>query len=206
MIETYHRNINQQELQELTSRKPSMWTKIERFSMKLIAITMILLIPFLIIDKFFPVPSQTEGIIVIVLFTISIAMSIYWTKRDPIIAFEKQRKENNEIEIIRCSTNRAIKREDPEDFGVSFYLDTEDGRTLYLQGQYLDILEYDKQFPNSEFELIRTKNTKELIDFKVKGNYFEPEKTLQAFTMEDFKKGFVPEDGEILDIEFEKIK
>ena len=166
---------------------------------------MVLLIPFLIVDKFFQVPSQTEGIIVIVLLLISITLTIYWTRRDPEIAFEKQSTETNEIEIIHCKTSRAIKREDPEDFGVSFYLDTEDGRALYLQGQYLDILEYE-QFPNTEFELIRTKNTKELIDFKVKGKYFEPERTLEPFTKDDYGKGVVPEDGDILDIEFEKIK
>ncbi|MGB6034911.1 MAG: hypothetical protein WBG42_01495 [Cryomorphaceae bacterium] len=173
--------------------------------MKLIAALMVLLIPFLIIDKFFPVPSQTEEIIVIILLTISIAVTIYWTKRDPVIAFEKQSKETNELEIIHCRTNRAIKREDPEDFGVSYYLDTEDGRTLFLQGQYLDLLEYE-QFPNTEFELIRTKTTKELIDFKVKGKYFAPERTLEPFTKDDYKKGLVAEDGAILDIEFEKIK
>ena len=205
MIKIYHRDTNQQEFQELAARQPSTWTKIERFSMKLIATTMVLLIPFLIIDKFFPVPSQTEGIIVIVLLLISITVTIYWTRKDPEIAFEKQSKETNEIEIIHCNTSRAIKREDPEDFGVSFYLDTEDGRTLFLQGQYLDMLEYE-QFPNTEFELIRTKNTKELIDFKVKGRYFEPERTLEPFTKDDYKKGIVPEDGAILDIEFEKIK
>lgn len=174
--------------------------------MKLIATTMVFLIPFLIIDKFFPVPSQTERIIVMVLPLIAVMVTIYWTKRDPVIAFEKHSSKTSEIEIIHCTTKRAIKREDPEDFGVSFYLDTEDGRTLFLQGQYLDMLESDKQFPNSEFELVRTKSTKEFIDFKIKGNFFEPEKILKAFSKDDYEKGIVPEAGEILEIEFDKIK
>lgn len=206
MIEIYHREINKQEFRELASRQPSTWKKIERFSMRLIAVMMVLLIPFLIIDKFFQVQSHTEGIIVMGLLIIAVIVTIYWTKGDPVIAFEKQSSKTSEIEIIHCTTKRAIKREDTEDFGVSFYLDTEDGRTLFLQGQYLDMLESDKQFPNSEFELVRTKTTKEFIDFKIKGNFFEPEKLLKAFSKDDYEKGIVPEDGEVLEIEFDKIK
>jgi hypothetical protein len=209
MIETHLRPINSFERRQLLSRQASSWKKFERIAMKFIIVLLVFLAPLLIADSLLEIPPQKELATLIVLLLGAVAVTFRWQKKDPEVIYETHSKKmsyTGQVEVVRCKTTRAVKREDPEDFGVAFYIDTGDGRTLFLQGQYLDILEDEKQFPNTEFELYRLEETQEILDFKVSGKYFAPEKTLAAFTKEDYKKGIVPEDGNILETSIDKIK
>ena len=87
-------------------------------------------------------------------------------------------------------------------FGVAFYLavvDKGQPKTLFLWGQYLDELEYEKKFPNTEFEFIRNVDSDEFIDFKTSGKYFKEEKVLPGFDKEVWKSGQYPINGQLLD-------
>jgi hypothetical protein len=112
------------------------------------------------------------------------------------------------LEVLHVRTNRAIKREDPEDYGVAFYIDVVDDtkrKTLYLWGQHLDDLEYDNAFPNTEFVVTRRVDIKETIDIKLLGKPFRPEKTLPPFDKDIWKSGKYPADGELLDIRIDEV-
>ncbi|MCO5240150.1 MAG: hypothetical protein M9904_08835 [Chitinophagaceae bacterium] len=163
-----------------------------------------MLLPLLIYSRYYPVASTIQAIYSVVVVALSIYLCLRWTKKyEGGISNRKQIADINlaQIEVVKVKTNRAIKREDPEDFGIAYYLDvTDDGqqKTLYLWGQYLDELEYEKQFPNTEFEFIRNVGSEEFIDFKTTGEYFEAERTLPAFDKEVWKSGNYPLNGQLL--------
>jgi len=164
---------------------------------------------FIVVDRIYPLSKNEEK----TAFFISLLISLIFTIRSAIKFLDESKKsEERPLSEIRAETtevktSRAIKREDPEDFGIAFYLDVVDKgkrKTLFLWGQYLDVLEYDQQFPNTHFEITRRSDTKWLMDIKVLGSYFEPEKVLSAF--KDQKWEDLPEDGDLLEIEIEEIK
>ena len=165
---------------------------------------MVLLIPFLLYKHYYPVPSTTQAIISIAIIALSTLLIFWWTKRyEGGLSASKQIADINStpVEVIKVKTCRAIQREDPEDFGTAYYIDViEDGqrKTLYLWGQYLDELEYEKVFPNTEFEITRRVGSDEFIDFKTTGHHFEAEKVLPAFGKEVWKSGNYPLNGQIL--------
>jgi hypothetical protein len=53
--------------------------------------------------------------------------------------------------------------------------------------------------------VIRRLDNKEVIELKIIGNSFRPEKVLLAFDMEFWRNGSTPNDGDILDVRFEDI-
>jgi hypothetical protein len=116
-----------------------------------------------------------------------------------------------QVEVVTIQTSRAIKREDPEDFGVAYYIavfHNNQHKTLFLWGQYLDELETEQLFPNTTFTFVRplhSSTSDEFIDFKVVGNYFEPERILPAFTRDVFKGGAYPMNGQLLDRAIDEI-
>ena len=175
-----------------------------------IFIVAVLLVPLLLYDKRHPVPSHIQLYSSIVILVIAaIITGVIMSKLHKHIGLPPKRPLREvKAELVRVKTSRAVKREDPEDFGVAFYLDvTQDGKrkTLFLWGQYLDELEYEQQFPNTEFVLIRRSDTKELIDIELKGTYFPPERTVPPFPDEIWKQGSFPSDGEIQDLKIEEI-
>lgn len=93
-----------------------------------------------------------------------------------------------------------MKRTDSEDFGTAYYLAVQvagEPRLLYRQGQYFDELA-EGLFPNTEFNLVRTLGTKELLNLELLGQSFLPERVLPAFAMANWQRGRTPEDGAIL--------
>ena len=163
---------------------------------------------FIFVDWICPLSKNEEK----TAFFIILFIALIFTIRSAITFLDASKKSGERpIAEIRAETtvvktSRAIKREDPEDFGIVFYLDVVDKgkrKTLFLWGQYLDVLEYDQQFPNTHFEITRRSDTKWLMDIKVLGSYFKPEKVLPAF--KDQKWEDLPEDGDLLEIEIEEI-
>jgi len=184
---------------------PGIYKQFESFLLKWLFVSVVLLFPFLLLGHYFPIASRIQAVYCIVCVLLSVCIVTVWTKRyKGGLGNRKQVVAMNTapVEIVKVKTNRAIKREDPEDYGIAFYLDVlENGqqKTLYLWGQYLDDLEYENQFPNTEFEFIRKPGSDEFIDFKVSGQYFNPERTLPPFEKAVWKSGNYPVNGQVLE-------
>lgn len=205
------RPYNSEEIKLLKSRKNSLWVHFENFGLKFIGITFVLLAPLLLYDKFIgKVSSETQLLILIPLLIISIGTVIYWMNKNGEIGWNK--KVNNEIkngkaQVLKIQTDKVFKRKQTYDLGSGFYIKISDNETLFLQGQYFDELQYGRKFPNTDFEIVRTKLTfNELVDIKSFGEYLKPEKKLKAFTKEQFDKNEVHWDGDLLEIPIEQIK
>ncbi|WP_153798777.1 hypothetical protein [Foetidibacter luteolus] len=205
MITTTIRNLTQDETQRQIKRLPSVYKRFENFVLKLIVVVLVLLAPLLIYDRFNPVPSHTQAVYCIVIVILAVLIVFWVTKKfEGGLTNSKQidNIKSGQVEVVKVQTTRAIKREDFEDFGVAFYLAVVDNgqpKTLFLWGQYLDELEYEKTFPNTEFEFIRKVGSDEFIDFKTSGQYFIEEKVLPAFDKEVWKTGRYPVNGQLLD-------
>ena len=159
------------------------------------------LFPVLAYDHFNPIPSNTQAIYCIVVVIVSFLITWQIKKRHGnglsnnkvITAIQSQ-----QLEEVVVNTDRAIKREDYEDFGIAYYIDVVhegERKTLFMWGQYLDILE---NFPNTAFTFVRKPGNDEFIDFKITGQYFKEEKTLPAFGKEIWDSGNFPVNGQLL--------
>ena len=204
MITSTIRKPIQEEKFRRLKRLPSAYKRFEAFMMKFIFVTLILLAPLLIYDHFQPVASSIQAVYSIIVVALSVFHCFRWTKKyEGGLSNKKQISDINSslVEVVKVKTNRAIKREDPEDFGVAYYVDVIDSgqrKTLYLWGQYLDELEFEKLFPNTEFEFVRKVGSDEFIDFKASGQYFDAERTLSAFGKDVWRSGNYPVNGQLL--------
>ena len=180
--------------------------------MKFIFISLALNIPLIVYNHFTPIASQTQPVYYILMLLVGLLLTFRITKKwDGGLSNTKYLEEINsgQAEVIHVKTTKAIKREDPEDFGIAYYIEVLDNgqpKTLFLWGQYLDELEYNETFPNTEFEFIRKKVSGELIDFKTIGQYFKEEKTLPPFDKADWDSGTFPINGQILEKTIEQIE
>lgn len=195
-----------EETNQLQCRLITFWGFIEKIGLKWIGLTLVTIVPLLILEK--NVSSKNQIIIVIVEQLVVVLAIFFWNKKDPEILYNKTLKKEidfTDVEVVNIKSYRVFKRKDPEDFGTGYYFDL-GKQTIYLQGQYLDLLNHSSKFPNSDFEIIRTKREKILIDYKTKGEYLKPEKTLKSFTNEQYKSGDFHNDGQIIDLNIEEIK
>jgi hypothetical protein len=105
--------------------------------------------------------------------------------------------------VTRFHATRAIRVEELEDEGSGYFLHLEDGRTLFLRGQYLFDLEENKRFPCSEFEVTRGPKSGAILSLVCCGSYFPSQKIIAPFRQPDLKA--VPMDGDIVAVPWEKI-
>ena len=211
MLKISHRPLTQNEIKSLKRNKFSNFIgDVEMIIGSFAFFTGIFIIPLLIYGKFYPVSSRIQDVTtIIILIIVPILTGIIFWKFKMIHYKPTKRIEEIIAEIWHIKTHRVIKREDPEDFGVGFYIDITDKvgkrKVLFLWGQYMDMLEFDKKFPNTEFKVIKRSDTKQILDIEVCGNYFEPEKTIPFFSEEDWQSGNYHEDGEIIEMSIDGI-
>ena len=184
---------------------------LSHFGKKWIVITLILLAPLLLYEKFVgKISSDTQLLTSVPLLVISIGIVMYWMRKNGEIGWNK--KVDNEIkngkaQILKIQTDKVYKRKESFDLGSGFYLKISENETLFLQGQYLNELEYSRKFPNSEFEVVSTALTlNELIGITPLGEYLNPEKELKAFTKEQFENNDVHYNGDLLKIPIEQLR
>lgn len=110
---------------------------------------------------------------------------------------------------------RSFTVEEFEDEGSHYYIELDDGRVLYLNGQYLYGFEeitddpdcnQQRSFPCTEFEVLRHKQAGYVIDIRCAGSVLEPEVVAPSFSKEQLRRG-IPEDGDIIeDKTYESLK
>lgn len=113
---------------------------------------------------------------------------------------------------------RAFEVSEREDEGYGYFIELEDGRVLFLQGQYL--YDYgpveddeepesnrDRLFPCTEFILHRHKKHDYLIELECKGTVLEPECVVPPLSNNHRKQGLNPDDEDIIaDRSYDEIK
>jgi len=103
-----------------------------------------------------------------------------------------------------------------EDEGSHYFLELEDGRVLFLSGQYLydyepvkegDEIVRPRRFPNADFVIHRHRVKRYVVDILCNGLVIEPEVVAPRFSPDDFGTTNIPEDGQIItDRTFEQLK
>jgi hypothetical protein len=131
-----------------------------------------------------------------------------WKSTEELIA-ELEAKNLVRREVYHA--RRAFQVEETEDEGSNYFVELADGRVLFISGQILYEYELDesgepRRFPCTEFELVLKSDTGDMIDLLCRGRALEPEVVAPAFTIEDFKSGWTPENLEILDKPYETLK
>ncbi|MFT3823589.1 MAG: hypothetical protein QM731_06690 [Chitinophagaceae bacterium] len=210
MIISTTRTITAGEKNVQVKKFPGIYQRFEGFVLKLMVIVMILLVPMLIYDHYNPVASNMQAIYCIVILILSVFIVNWLTNKYRGGFYNRQKEQEDEtvVEVVSVKTNRAIRREDPEDYGVAYYIDVvENGqrKVLYLWGQYLDELEFEGLFPNTEFEFVRRSGSDEFLSFKTAGQPFRQEKTLPPFGKDVWKSGIYPVNGQLLDLSIDEI-
>lgn len=120
---------------------------------------------------------------------------------------------------VTCTTYDvvdALRVQELEDEGSSYYLKLADGRVLFLQGQYL--YEYEgaepdgeskaepARFPARRFTIERTAESGLVMGLRDFGALVSISGTLKPFTLEDHENDRVPQDGEVLQIDFDTLR
>jgi hypothetical protein len=111
-----------------------------------------------------------------------------------------------QVEEWRVRVVDAIEVEELEDEGRQCYLELEDGRVLFVGGQYLyDSDEDDSdegdttpKFPNRDLLITRLPHAGDILALERLGEHFPPSVTLPPFSREDHEHDRVPEDGQLL--------
>lgn len=120
--------------------------------------------------------------------------------------------------VAVCSTFDvvdALRVEEFEDEGSGYYLKLADGRVLFLQGQYL--YEYENgedeegapvhaRFPADRFTVERTSASGIVLGVTDFGRLIPVSGVLRSFTPEEHEGHTVPQDGEILAVDFETLR
>ena len=127
-------------------------------------------------------------------------------------------EEKGSLTSADLQATRAFGVEEWEDEGPHYFLELVDGAVLYLNGQYLmdyEPLEDDEDdygprprlFPCTEFTVRRHVKGGYVVDIDCRGAALEPEVLAPTFSPEEFRRGAVPKDGEIIrDRSYDEIK
>jgi hypothetical protein len=100
----------------------------------------------------------------------------------------------------------ALRVEEAEDEGSSYYLRLADGRVLYLSGQYLYEYEEGGAFPCTRFTVVRAPASGMFLEMLALGPPLAPSGTLPPFTTVDHRADRVPSDGDVLTLDFESLR
>lgn len=109
------------------------------------------------------------------------------------------------VKSITYTIRDAIAVEESEDEGLSFYLLLDDGRTLFLSGQYL-YEPVEAGFPWTSFELIQAPVAGYTVRIVPLGSSLRPSRTRGPFKDAEYKSGLIPDDGAIAIRDFDALK
>lgn len=200
MIRNYQRDITDAERQLLLPHTPGLWKRLESFVLKWIFIFMLSFIPLILCAEIFDLKLM-DNIPVIMLWlvtTILITLSFAWREE---MSWKKsllyQDLERGKVNVTECRPVNAIQIEEDGNNGTAFFLDIEDGKTLFLKGQYLNRGQFS--FPSTDFEIIKAPRSGIIVDLIIKGDYLPPQDVRKPYTRDDYLDGKVPFDGDIIE-------
>jgi hypothetical protein len=100
--------------------------------------------------------------------------------------------------VTRFDATDAVAVEESEDEGLSYFVALDDGRVLFLSGQYLYEPVERGAFPARRFEVVRTALAGTVLSVTSLGPALAPGFTRSPFTDAEFRSANLPEDGAIL--------
>jgi hypothetical protein len=100
----------------------------------------------------------------------------------------------------------AIEVAEGEDEGRHFYLRLADRRVLFLSGQYLYEDVASRRFPAARITVIRAPESGIVLSMRAEGPYVAPSAIRPSFTERDRARGRIPDDGEILETDFDRLR
>jgi hypothetical protein len=110
------------------------------------------------------------------------------------------------VNVAYVKPSKVFKIEAARGFPIGFYLEVDYNKnvhTLYLSGTYLNEVNDDQKFPNTEFEICRDSISEDVIDIHLYGSYFQPE---QIFVGSDDTRIKMHKDGQLLSKPIDEIK
>jgi hypothetical protein len=125
-----------------------------------------------------------------------------------------QMEQKGLLQREKYEARRAFQVREFEDEGCQYFIELNDGSTLFLGGQYLyDYEPMDgarqqaRKFPTTEFVVLRDKRDGLIVDVIRSGNVIEPEVEVPSFTRADHESGRAPRDGDIIsDRSYDQLK
>lgn len=137
---------------------------------------------------------------------VSIAWYVYvqWRKQRALRRAAARRAREVAVGHVKSTTymiRDAIAVKEGEDEGLSFYLLLDDGRTLFLSGQYL-YEPVEAGFPWTSFDLVQAPVGGWIIRLVQGGPALIPSRTRGPFTDSEYRSGAVPEDCTIAPRDF----
>ena len=104
----------------------------------------------------------------------------------------------NQAEVTRFDVSRVEAVQTGDGRPPAFFLDTRDGHTLFLEGEYLRGPVAGGEFPSRHVETVRTPLARELLALSCSGGTISPARTHPPFSASERAAGRVPLDGDVL--------
>ena len=169
-------------------------------------------------------PAWVVGLGIAVFMIGMVVLSSWLFNRRGAGPFERRTAEERVREIeeagLLASTafraTRAFGVGESEDEGLHYFLELDDGRVLFLSGQYLYDYEpiaddpevnQPRSFPCTQFTVRRHREADYVVDILRGGTVLEPEVVAPPFTRRAWRAKRVPEDGQVIaDITYDDLK
>jgi len=125
----------------------------------------------------------------------------------------KDLESKNFLDRESYKATRSFSVEETEDEGSHYFIELNDGRVLYLTGQYLydfepvndDDLSQPRSFPNTDFTILRHKTERYVLDISCVGSVLEPEFMAPTFDHKLLKSMNFPQDGDMIEFSYKDL-
>jgi hypothetical protein len=165
------------------------------------------LLPFLLLQRTVPWFDQHLGLIAVTLTGCS-AYALWRHRRGLPAAHVAATRNDLALGLVDDSHYEIVEAllvEEEEDEGPGYYLKLAGGQALFLQGQYLMAAE-EEGFPRAHLRIARARESRSLVSFHCDGPRVPVTGRLAPFGVEDWKAERVPDDGSLLELDFEALK
>jgi hypothetical protein len=161
----------------------------------------LLFVPLLLLQLWLPELQSLEIPLILALFALGALLAIRLRRRRERTSGTGLLREDlrgNQAEVTRFDVARAEAVEAGGSQPPAYFLDTRDGHTLYLEGDYLRAPVAAGEFPARHVETIRTPLARVLLHLHCSGEAVAPDKIHPPFSPAERATGRALLDGDVL--------
>jgi len=107
-------------------------------------------------------------------------------------------RKKGRLGILEFEVVAVCQVAETEDEGLHFFLETDDGKTRFVSGQFLYEPVHAKKFPRELVKVFIDTKSREVLDVESTGRKFLPWPVIDAFTETEHARDLVPDNLEIL--------